>query len=89
MAKVKVLDESPYKVLAKVGNEPDGRATMVTYKTRNLIKTFAFLKKQYPGFVWMNVFDRETRVQIANFTINRPPLTAKIPKGMMNGARKY
>ena len=72
--------ESLYKVMAKVGDTPEKKAIMVVYRTRNLVSTFNFITKKFPGFRWMNVFDRETKEQLASFTKNNPPLTARIKK---------
>lgn len=90
MAKKKPTDESPYEVIAKVGTLPPQvdpasgknvfKAKCVTLKTRNLISTFNYLKRTYPKFTWMNVFDRESKLQVANFTINNPPTTQKLKK---------
>lgn len=71
--------ESLYKVIAKVGEGDQGGYRSVTYRTSNLISTFQFLVKTYPGFKWMNVIDRKTKLQVANFTIRNPPTTARIP----------
>lgn len=87
MGKKKSPGENPYKVIAKIGefeNNPDGSRAKgypsVTYRTGNLVSMFAFLKKTYPGFKFMNVIDRKTKLQIASFTINNPPTSARIKR---------
>lgn len=41
----------------------------------NLIRFAAFLDKKFPDWRYMNVFDRETRKQIGNYTKTSRPLT--------------
>ena len=48
----------------------------VKYQYVNNLPFFAkFLFRKYPGWRFMNVFDRETEKQIASFTKNNPPVS--------------
>lgn len=41
----------------------------------NLVKFALYLDKHHPEWCYMNVYDRETRVQIASFTKANRPVT--------------
>ena len=59
-------------VIAKV--KSDGKTKVVKYEYVNNVPAFKkFLEKTFQDWYWMNVFDRETKRQIANFTKNNPP----------------
>lgn len=49
------------------------RYTFVKYHTKDLVKFAAFLNRKFPGWRWMNVYDKETRAQLASFTCSNPP----------------
>lgn len=77
--KKKARSERPYKIMAKVGgdNRKGEKAIMKVYRTSNLVRTFEFIRTKYPGFTWMNVFDRKTKNKLGSFTKNNPPKTAR------------
>jgi hypothetical protein len=46
----------------------------VKYRTvRNLVKFTVFLDTNFPTWRYYNVFDKETKIQIASFTKNNRP----------------
>lgn len=58
-----------YKVIAKVGGEK-----FVKYNVNNLILFTAFLDRQFPSWTWYNVYDKESRKQLSNFTKKQRPI---------------
>ena len=48
------------------------------WNTSNLLKFTAFLDRSYEGWRYFNVFDKNTRLQIGNFTKNHRPYYEKI-----------
>lgn len=40
----------------------------------DLIKFTAFIDRTFPSWCYMNVFDRETKLQIASYTKNNRPV---------------
>jgi hypothetical protein len=66
-------DPKKYKVIAKVGNLPDGKAKCVKYRVTNLVKFTVFLDHQFPDWRWFNVYDNKTGQQIASYTRNNRP----------------
>jgi hypothetical protein len=57
-----------YKVIAKVNDDK-----FVKYNVNNLMKFVQFLDKDFEGWRWFNVYDKKTKLQIANFTTNKRP----------------
>lgn len=57
-----------YIVIAKVGNEK-----FIKHRTSNLLLYTNYLNVNWSNWRYFNVFDKETRLQIANFTKNRTP----------------
>lgn len=57
-----------YRVIAKVGNDK-----FVKYNVNNLILFTQFLDRSYEKWRWFNVYDKKTKNQIANFTVNNRP----------------
>lgn len=45
----------------------------VRYHVTNLLSFKKFLDKKYPNWLYINVFNKETRKQITSFTKNSPP----------------
>lgn len=62
-----------YVVIAKVGNEK-----FIKHRTSNLLLYTNYLNKNWSDWRYFNVFDKETKIQIANFTKNRIPTSAYI-----------
>lgn len=57
-----------YRVIAKVTKD-----NFVKYNVNNLVDFAKFLDAKFPSWTWFNVYDKETRVQLSNFTNkNRP-----------------
>lgn len=65
--------EKKYRVIAKVGNNENGTAKCVKYNVNDLVKFSQFLDTNFSGWRWFNVYSKETRLQIGNFTKNRRP----------------
>ena len=62
-----------YRVITKIGNNPDGSARCVKYHVNDLVKYAAFLDREWPSWTWSNVYDKETGQQLGSFTNrNRP-----------------
>jgi len=67
-----------YRVITKIGNNSDGSAQCVRYRCSDLVSYCRFLDKTFPSWTWTNVYDKETGVQLGNFTkFSRP--TVKHP----------
>ncbi|MEP2668878.1 MAG: hypothetical protein ABJH04_07780 [Cyclobacteriaceae bacterium] len=80
--------EIKYRVVAKVGNLPNGQAKRITYLHVNNLSSFArFLDREHPTWAYMNVFDREWN-RLASFTKKAKPLFAKIPEGFSQSFEK-
>lgn len=62
-----------YVVIAKVGNEK-----FIKHRTSNLLLYVNYLNKNWSDWRYFNVFDKETEIQIGNFTKNRTPVNAHI-----------
>jgi hypothetical protein len=62
-----------YKVIVKIGNNPDGSARCVKYNVNDLIRFASFLDKEFPDWRWFNIYDKETGTQIDNFTKKSRP----------------
>jgi hypothetical protein len=61
-------EKKKYRVIAKVDN-----TRFVKYNCSNLLSFVRFLDANFDGWRWFNVYDKESKVQIANFTCkNRP-----------------
>lgn len=57
-----------YICIAKVNTNK-----FVKYRLNNLLSFTSFLDKQYPKWRWFNVYEKETKKQLASFTTkNRP-----------------
>ena len=57
-----------YKVIAKVGVHTDGSAHCVKHNVTDLLKYTNYLDNTWPDWRWLNVFDKESRKQLASFT---------------------
>lgn len=62
-----------YTCIAKVGDDH-----FVKYRLSDLVKFAAFLDDKHSDWRWFNVFDKETKKQIGNFTRNKRPTTKSI-----------
>ncbi len=65
-----------YRVIAKIGNRPDGSAHCVKYRVNNLVLFAGFLDREFPGWRWFNVFAHvpgASGAQLANFTTRSRP----------------
>jgi hypothetical protein len=71
--------EKKYKVVAKIGNNENGTAKCVKYNVNDLVKFAEFLDTKFPTWTWFNVYSKETKLQIGNFTKFKRP-TAKFIK---------
>lgn len=47
------------------------------YNTTNLLQTVSFLDRHFPGWLYINVFDKDTREQITSYTQTNRPTTAR------------
>lgn len=63
-----------YSCIAKIGNNPDGKAKCVKYRLNDLYKFSQFLDKKFPTWSWFNVFLKETRMQVSSFTKYKRPI---------------
>lgn len=63
-----------YSCIVKIGNNPDNSAKCVKYRSNDLLKFTSFLDRKYPEWKWMNVFSKQTRKQLMNFTKNKRPI---------------
>ena len=62
-----------YVCTIKIGNNFDGSANCVKYRSNDLLKLTSFIDRKYPNWKWFNVYLKETKQQILNFTkFNRP-----------------
>lgn len=59
-------------VIAKVKKGTETKFVKYEY-VNNLVRFTRYLDVNFDDWYYMNVFDRESRQQIANFTKNRPP----------------
>jgi hypothetical protein len=57
-----------FVTITKVSNDK-----FVRYNVNDLLKFTDFLDKNFPNWRWFNVFSKETKLQIANFTKNNRP----------------
>lgn len=67
-----------YKVIVKIRNNPDGTAYCVRYRVNDLKKFTVFLDNKWPEWKWFNVYSDSginKGEQLANFTINKRPVT--------------
>ena len=72
--KKKANKSKKYTCIVKIGNNPDNSAKCLKYRLNDLLKFTSFLDRKYPEWKWMNVYSKETRKQLMNFTKNRRPL---------------
>lgn len=49
------------------------------YHVHDLMKFTAFLDANHKTWKYFNVYDKQTRSQVANYTINNKPTTRQIP----------
>jgi len=65
-----------YKVIVKIGNNPDGSAHCLKYRVNDLKKFTAFLDQKWSQWKWFNVYSNsgmDNGHQLANFTkFSRP-----------------
>jgi hypothetical protein len=66
-------EKKKYHCIAKVGPEK-----FVKYNVNNLVKFTSYLDRDFPDWRWYNVYDKETRNQVANFTKNNRPTSARV-----------
>lgn len=57
-----------YIVIAKVGKDK-----FIKHRTSNLLLYTNYLDTNWADWRWFNVFDKETKLQLASFTKNRRP----------------
>jgi hypothetical protein len=70
---------SSYKAIVVIpDNSEEGGRRGLRYNTPDLLDFQRFLDKQYPEWLWFNVFDKEGN-QIANYTKNKRALTRRVP----------
>ena len=62
-----------YLCIVKLGNNPDKTAKCVKYRSNDLLKFTSFIDRKYPEWKWYNVFLKETREQVNNFTKYKRP----------------
>lgn len=65
-----------YIAIAKIKNNPDGRAYCIKYHFNDLLKFTKFLDEKWPEWKWYNVYSNEginKGVQIGNFTNRKKP----------------
>lgn len=62
-----------YICIAKVDDQH-----FVKYRLNDLLKFTAFLDERWKGWRWFNVYNKQTKEQIANFTNKRRPTTGII-----------
>lgn len=57
-----------YSCIVKVGNDK-----FVKYRLSDLLKFVEFLDREWSDWRWFNVYDKESKTQLANYTrANRP-----------------
>lgn len=62
-----------FVTITKVSNDK-----FVRYNVNDLLKFTDYLDKNFPDWRWFNVFSKETKLQIANFTKNNRPKSRHI-----------
>lgn len=70
--------EKKYRVIAKVGDNPNRSAQCVKYNVNDLVRFAAFLDVSWPGWRWFNVYayrKGNPGPQLANFTNRSRPIT--------------
>ena len=67
------MPSKKYRVIVKVGD-----SKFLKYHVNNLLKFTSFLDAEFPNWRFFNVFDYDTREQIANYTRNNKPITSKV-----------
>ena len=63
-----------YTCIVKVGNKPDNSAKCVKYRLNDLLKFSVFLDREFPSWTYFNVYLKETRKQVSNFTKHKRPI---------------
>jgi len=61
--------------ITKIDDNLDGSARCIKHHVNNLIKYVNYLDKKWPEWKWMNVYDKNSGNQIANFTQKKPPVS--------------
>lgn len=75
----KKMPKEQYKVIVKVSPDYSGdNDSFLKYHVRDLLKFTNFLDEKHPSWKWFNVFDKDTREQLASYTVNQRPNTARI-----------
>jgi hypothetical protein len=69
------MTEKKYRIIAKIGNKPDGSAHCVRYRVNNLLTFTRFLDHKFSGWRWFNVYSKETGAQLGSFTNKRRPVS--------------
>jgi hypothetical protein len=65
-----------YRVIVKIGNNPDGSAYCLKYRVNSLKKFCGFLDRVWSDWKWFNVYSNvgiEKGIQLASFTKNKKP----------------
>lgn len=57
-----------YTCIVKKGDD-----TFLKYRLSNLLKFVEFLDKEHAEWRWFNVFDKETKKQLASYTTKKRP----------------
>jgi hypothetical protein len=63
-----------YTCIAKIGNKLDNSAKCVKYRLNDLLKFSLFLDCKFPTWTYFNVYLKETRKQVLNFTKHKRPI---------------
>lgn len=48
-----------YHCFAKIANNPDGSAKMITHHTSDLLKYVQFITAKFPSWTWFNVYSND------------------------------
>lgn len=67
-----------YRCLAKIGNNPDGSAKMISHHSSDLLSYTKFIDKDFNTWTWFNVYSNiglNKGQQIGNFTKNKRPVS--------------
>lgn len=70
-----------YRVICKTENRWNRSAITRKWNVTDLKKFEKFLDEKFPTWTWFNVYDKETRVQVASYTKFDRPSTRKVPAG--------
>ena len=70
--KVNKYKNDRYVIIAKIANNPNGKAKCVKYKVNktsaDVDKFISFLDRKFPTWTWANIYDKKTTLQVGSFT---------------------